>query len=89
VPRITPSSTPLLPEPRSGPEVVLFVGFPGLGKTSFYQTHFYPAGYVHVNQDVLKTRDKCVRAVETAVKDGQSCVVGTYFVVLCPWLRDD
>jgi len=54
---------------------VLFVGFPALGKTSFYRAYFYAAGYVHVNQDTLRTREKCVKAVEEAIKEGQSCVV--------------
>jgi bifunctional polynucleotide phosphatase/kinase len=30
---------------------------------------------VHINQDTLKTRQKCVKAVEEAVKEGRSCVV--------------
>ena len=33
-------------------------------------------GYVHVNQDTLKTRDKCVKAVQEALREGKSCVVG-------------
>ncbi|GBE82578.1 Bifunctional polynucleotide phosphatase/kinase [Sparassis crispa] len=74
VPLISPTSTPLLPAP-SAPEIVLFVGFPALGKSSFYRTHFEPAGYVHVNQDTLRTRDKCVKAALEAVQNGKSCVV--------------
>lgn len=46
-----------------------------MGKTTFFRTHFAPAEYVHVNQDTLKTREKCVKAVETAIQDGKSCVV--------------
>ncbi|GJE97041.1 PNK3P-domain-containing protein [Phanerochaete sordida] len=75
LPRVTPTSSPIVPSSSSGPEVVLFVGFPALGKTSFYRTHFYTANYVHVNQDTLRTREKCVKAVEEAIKDGKSCVV--------------
>ncbi|KAI9056643.1 PNK3P-domain-containing protein [Trametes sanguinea] len=77
VPRIEPAEPPLLPAPSS-PEVVLFVGYPALGKTSFFRSQFEPAGYVHVNQDTLKTRDKCVKATEQALKEGKSVVVGVF-----------
>lgn len=73
-PRIEPAEPPLLSTPA--PEVVVFVGYPALGKTSFFRTHFADAGYVHVNQDTLKTRDKCVKAAEHALADGKSVVVG-------------
>lgn len=52
------------------------MGYPALGKTSFFRAHFADAGYVHVNQDTLKTRDKCVKAADQALADGQSVVVG-------------
>ncbi|KAF4571436.1 hypothetical protein EYR36_008773 [Pleurotus pulmonarius] len=57
------------------PEIVLFVGYPGVGKTTFYKRHFADAGYVHINQDVLGSKPKCLKAVEKAVEDGQRCVV--------------
>lgn len=76
-PRIEPAEPPLLPAPSS-PELVVFVGYPALGKTSFFRAHFAGAGYVHVNQDTLKTRDKCVKAAEQALADGKSVVVGVH-----------
>ncbi|KAG8910663.1 hypothetical protein FRC01_006202, partial [Tulasnella sp. 417] len=74
-PLFTPTSTPLIPPNPVKPEIVLFVGYPAAGKTSFYKRHFAPAGYVHVNQDTLKTKPKCLAAVREAIAKGQSCVV--------------
>jgi len=53
----------------------MFVGYPSLGKSTFFRRHFQPEEYVHINQDTLKTRDKCVKAVQEALKEGKSCVV--------------
>jgi len=54
---------------------VLFVGYPALGKSTFYRKYFEPSGYVHINQDILGSRDKCIKAVETALKAKSSVVV--------------
>ncbi|PWY97736.1 PNK3P-domain-containing protein [Testicularia cyperi] len=60
---------------EAGPEIVLFVGPPASGKTLYYQRHFAPRGYEHVNQDVLRTRAKCLSSVEASLNQGRSCVV--------------
>ncbi|KAH9951436.1 PNK3P-domain-containing protein [Amylocystis lapponica] len=75
VPRVTPSSTPLVPADTRKPEIVVFVGYPSLGKSAFFRAHFAPAHYVHVNQDMLRTRERCVKAARDAVHAGQSVVV--------------
>jgi len=70
-----PTPSPIIP-PAGGQEIVLFCGYPALGKSSFYYRHFHPANYAHINQDILKTRGKCIEAVQEALKRGESCVVG-------------
>ncbi|PWN52567.1 PNK3P-domain-containing protein [Violaceomyces palustris] len=69
-----PSDTPLV-RADGAQEVVLFVGPPASGKTSLYKRYFEKDDYVWVNQDTLKSRDKCVKAVEKAIDEGKSCVV--------------
>jgi len=69
----SPTTAILPPAPQT--EIVIFVGSPCLGKTTFYRTHFAAAGYVHVNQDTLGSRPKCVKAAEEALAAGKSCVI--------------
>lgn len=56
-------------------EIVLFVGLPGAGKSTFYFNHLKPLGYERVNQDTLKTRDKCLKKCKQFITAGQSVVV--------------
>lgn len=65
----------VLGDGASGSEIVLFVGAPASGKTFLFQRVFAPAHYVHVNQDALRTRDKCLHVVADTIAAGQSCVV--------------
>ncbi|KIL68653.1 hypothetical protein M378DRAFT_158497 [Amanita muscaria Koide BX008] len=74
LPLFVPTSKPLIP-PGSEQEIVLFVGYPCLGKTTFFRRVFEPASYVHINQDNLKNRNKCITAVRDAMQNKLSCVV--------------
>ncbi|KAG8928212.1 hypothetical protein FRC02_007217 [Tulasnella sp. 418] len=74
-PLFSPTSTPIVPKQRSSPEIVLFIGYPSTGKTSFYNKYFQPAGYAHVNQDTLKTKPKCLKMVRECIGNNQSCIV--------------
>jgi bifunctional polynucleotide phosphatase/kinase len=66
---------PLVFTKKNEVEIVLFCGSPGAGKSTFYWTFMQPLGYERVNQDLLKTRDKCVKVATQHVEDKQSVVV--------------
>lgn len=53
----------------------LFVGMPGAGKTTYYDKNLKPLGWVHINQDTLKTRAKVLSAAITAIKSGKSLAI--------------
>ncbi|KAI9852879.1 MAG: hypothetical protein M1838_004438 [Thelocarpon superellum] len=61
--------------PKHGLEIVLFCGSPGAGKSTFYREYLKPHGYERVNQDTLKTRDKCLAAASDHLSNGKSVAV--------------
>lgn len=56
-------------------DIVLFTGSPGAGKSTFYWTHLKPLGYERVNQDILKTRDRCITVATDYLQDNKSVAV--------------
>lgn len=74
LPLLDPPIAQIIPD-AAVTELVVFLGFPCLGKSIFFQRHFAPAGYTHINQDTLGSRSKCMKATEVALKAGTSCVV--------------
>lgn len=58
--RLEPGSAMLF-ETNALPPIVLMCGCPASGKSTFYWTTLKPLGYKRVNQDTLKTRDKCIK----------------------------
>ncbi|KAI9598403.1 polynucleotide kinase 3 phosphatase-domain-containing protein [Syncephalis fuscata] len=56
-------------------EVVVFAGMPASGKTSFYRKWFAPANYVHINQDNLRTKQRCSATAKEALSNGKSVVI--------------
>uniref|UniRef100_A0A8D1QM03 Bifunctional polynucleotide phosphatase/kinase n=1 Tax=Sus scrofa TaxID=9823 RepID=A0A8D1QM03_PIG len=78
--RTVSRSGPLcLPESSSllspDPEVVVAVGFPGAGKSTFLREHLVSAGYVHVNRDTLGSWQRCVTTCEAALKQRKRVVI--------------
>ena len=53
--------------------MVLFVGMPGSGKTTYYQK--YLSNYVHVNQDILGTKAKVLKLTRESMDKGQNVVI--------------
>ncbi|KAM9298900.1 bifunctional polynucleotide phosphatase/kinase [Gastrophryne carolinensis] len=59
----------------SSQEVVVTVGFPGAGKSTFIKEHLVPKGYAYANRDTLGSWQKCVAACEDALRNGKSIVI--------------
>ncbi|KAI9848171.1 MAG: hypothetical protein M1837_000845 [Sclerophora amabilis] len=65
-----------LPFPKtSKPHLVLLCGSPGSGKSTFYWNRLKPLDYERVNQDILKSRDKCMKVAETFLMEGTSVAI--------------
>lgn len=60
------------------PELIIFVGLPGSGKSTYYRTHF-AATHVHVSKDLMpnaRNRDtRQQQQIAAALAAGQSVVV--------------
>jgi bifunctional polynucleotide phosphatase/kinase len=62
----------------SSQEIIVMVGFPASGKSSFVKKYLAPKGYERVNRDTLGTQEKCVSVAASALASGKSVVVGMY-----------
>ncbi|KXS17415.1 PNK3P-domain-containing protein [Gonapodya prolifera JEL478] len=71
----TPVHLPLVAPDKARPEIVLFVGSPGCGKSSFAKMWFEPAGYTIVNQDTLKSVSACMTHARNALLSSRSVVI--------------
>lgn len=56
-------------------ELIMMVGMPASGKSTFAVKHLESRGYVRANRDILGTPAKCKAAIEAAFKAGKSAVV--------------
>lgn len=61
-------------EPRKK-EMILMVGPPGSGKSSYAKDYIVPQGYAYVNMDICKTKVKCLKLAEEALAENMSVVI--------------
>ncbi|XP_050305522.1 uncharacterized protein F21D5.5 [Anthonomus grandis grandis] len=55
--------------------VILMVGGPGSGKSTFVKQMLVPKGYAYVNRDILGSWQKCVKAMEENLAKNQNVVI--------------
>jgi bifunctional polynucleotide phosphatase/kinase len=78
----TQTIPPVVPviSPSSAPDIILFVGSPAAGKSTLYRDHLLPMGYARINQDTLKTRDRCVAEASTLLSQNTPIVIGLHTI---------
>jgi bifunctional polynucleotide phosphatase/kinase len=54
-------------------EVIIFIGSPGSGKSTFWKN--YLSAYTRVNNDTLKSKDKCLKVMRASLASNKSCVI--------------
>ncbi|KAH7030538.1 polynucleotide kinase 3 phosphatase-domain-containing protein [Macrophomina phaseolina] len=68
-------AVPLLFTKKNPVDIVILCGSPGAGKSTFYWKHLKPLGYERINQDILKTRDKCLKVAADYLGEGKSVAI--------------
>lgn len=53
----------------------------GSGKSTFYRRNLQPLGYERINQDTLKSREKCLKVARELLGKGKSVAVGMLQIV--------
>mmetsp|Transcript_26977 Transcript_26977/g.38013 ORF Transcript_26977/g.38013 Transcript_26977/m.38013 type:complete len:454 (+) Transcript_26977:52-1413(+) len=56
-------------------ELIINVGPPASGKSFFSKTYLVPNGYIHVNQDTFKSKQKCLEVTTKSLAEGKSVIV--------------
>jgi bifunctional polynucleotide phosphatase/kinase len=60
------------------PELLVLVGLPGAGKTTYYRNFLQPLGYERINEHELGSFDECLKMADRVLADGKSVVIGMY-----------
>ena len=56
-------------------EVIILIGSPGSGKSTFTEKFLLPKGYIRINQDILKTKEKVLKSLLQNIKEGKKIVI--------------
>ena len=56
-------------------EAIILIGSPGSGKSTFTENNLTPKGYIRINQDTLKTRQKVIKCIVENVEKGNKIVI--------------
>ncbi|CAK7275261.1 DNA kinase/phosphatase Pnk1 [Sporothrix epigloea] len=56
-------------------ELVVLTGPPGAGKSTFCRTYLERMGYERVNQDLLRSKDRCIKRATALLESGKSVVI--------------
>lgn len=56
------------------PEIIIFIGIPASGKSTFYERNF-TATHAHISLDILHTRYQENKILQEILSSGKSCVV--------------
>lgn len=68
-------AVPLVFTKKNPLDIVILCGSPGAGKSTFYWKHMKPLGYERINQDILKTRDKCLKVAADYLGEGKPVAI--------------
>ena len=60
---------------QEGNELILMVGFPGSGKSKYVIQNIVPHNYIRINQDTLKTKQKCLKETVKAINNKKNIVI--------------
>ncbi|POS82651.1 hypothetical protein EPUL_004207, partial [Erysiphe pulchra] len=73
--KVNPDLVPEVFTRKNKQDIILLCGSPGAGKSSWYWKNLDPLGYVRINQDILKTREKCIRVASQNISEGKSVAI--------------
>lgn len=68
-------NTTVTPPINGQNEMIVIVGFPASGKSTFVEDYLIPKGFIHINRDNLKSWQKCVKECEQSLSKGFSVVI--------------